>query len=74
MYDLIIEDATIVTADTKHTVIESGLVLISEGVILDSYDTKNPICGDLEAKVRLNASGKLLMPGIINMHLSLIHI
>ena len=68
MYDLIIEDATIVTADTKHTVIESGLVLISEGVILGVHDTKNPICGDLKAKVRLNASGKLLMPGIINMH------
>ena len=68
MYDLIISGATIVTSDHKHTVIESGCIVVDKGTIIGLYDVNNPICRNFKAKHHFNVEGKLLMPGIINMH------
>ncbi len=65
--DLIIKNATIVTCNPAHTVLNNGAMQISDGTIVriglsDQFDTRSPQTQIIDAR------GKILMPGLINMH------
>ncbi|MEM8569763.1 MAG: amidohydrolase [Pseudomonadota bacterium] len=64
-FDLIITNATILTADSKHTVVQSGALGVSDGRIsaLGSADEIG-----LDASKLIDAEGMILMPGLINTH------
>lgn len=64
--DLLILGGTIVTMDHDRNIIENGAVAIKDGKIV--YIGK---AGDMQrrsAKQRINAAGKVIIPGLINTH------
>ncbi len=65
---LLIHEARIFTGDGR--VIESGSVLIENGKIGRVYEDDDPDLGRLNAEVVL-ATGKTLLPGLIDMHVHL---
>ena len=65
---LLVRDARIFTGDGR--VIESGSVLIENGKIGRVFEDETPSPGQLNAEV-IEASGKTLLPGLIDMHVHL---
>ena len=70
--NILINNAIIVTCDQSHRVIEDGAMLVSDTKII----WLGPQC-DLDAalikypapnRITIDATGKILMPGLINMH------
>ena len=68
MDDLLIKDALIVTCDGSHSIIENGVMAVSQGKItaLEQSDTR--VAENLNAKKIVSANGNIVMPGLINMH------
>ena len=68
MDDLLIKDALIVTCDGSHSIIENGVMSVSQGKItaLEQSDTR--AAENLSAKKIVSANGNIVMPGLINMH------
>ena len=68
MDDLLIKDALIVTCDGSHSIIENGVMSVSQGKItaLEQSDTR--AAENLNAKKIVSANGNIVMPGLINMH------
>ena len=68
MDDLLIKDALIVTCDGSHSIIENGVMSVSQGKItaLEQSDTR--VAENLNAKKIVSANGNIVMPGLINMH------
>ena len=68
MDDLLIKDALIVTCDGSHSIIENGVMSVSQGKItaLEQSDTR--AVENLNAKKIVSANGNIVMPGLINMH------
>ena len=68
MDDLLIKDALIVTCDGSHSIIENGVMSVSQGKItaLEQSDTR--AAENLNAKKIISANGNIVMPGLINMH------
>ena len=68
MDDILIKDALIVTCDPAHTIIENGLMTVSDGKItaLESSDIAS--VSSFRAKKTISANGNIVMPGLINMH------
>ena len=68
MDDLLIKDALIVTCDGSHSIIENGVMAVSQGKItaLEQSDTR--AAENLSAKKIVSANGNIVMPGLINMH------
>ena len=68
MDDLLIKDALIVTCDGSHSIIENGVMAVSQGKItaLEQSDTR--AAENLNAKKIVSANGNIVMPGLINMH------
>ena len=68
MDDLLIKDALIVTCDRSHSIIENGVMAVSQGKItaLEQSDTR--AAENLNAKKIVSANGNIVMPGLINMH------
>ena len=68
MDDLLIKDALIVTCDGSHSIIENGVMSVSQGKItaLEHSDTR--AAENLNAKKIVSANGNIVMPGLINMH------
>jgi len=66
--DLVINNAIVVTSDAKGTVIGKGGVVVDKGRItrLGTADELAPIAA--RATKAIDASGQILMPGIINTH------
>jgi 5-methylthioadenosine/S-adenosylhomocysteine deaminase len=66
--DLVINNAIVVTSDTKGTIIGKGGVVVDKGRIteLGTADQIAPIAA--RAKKSIDASGHILMPGIVNTH------
>jgi imidazolonepropionase-like amidohydrolase/ABC-type multidrug transport system permease subunit len=64
----LIENARIFVGDGK--VIENGAVLIREGHIAEVYEGAAPDAKKLNAE-KIEASGKTLLPGLIDMHVHL---
>ena len=68
MDDILIKDALIVTCDGSHSIIENGVMTVSQGKItaLEQSDTR--AAENLNAKKIVSANGNIVMPGLINMH------
>ena len=68
MDDILIKDALIVTCNGSHSIIENGVMAVSQGKItaLEQSDTR--AAENLNAKKIVSANGNIVMPGLINMH------
>ena len=66
--DLLIKDALSVTCDGSHSIMENGVMAVSQGKItaLEQSDTR--AAENLSAKKIVSANGNIVMPGLINMH------
>ena len=67
-YDLTIKNALVVTADPSNRVIPNGLIAIKNGIIELVEDNNSPICKKITSKKEISGSGRMVMPGLINMH------
>jgi len=67
MYDTLIHNGTIVTADARFTVLEQGAVAIRHGRIIVVWA---PPAGELlpPAADTIDARGGIIMPGLVNAH------
>ncbi|HXG85025.1 MAG TPA: amidohydrolase, partial [Pyrinomonadaceae bacterium] len=65
--DLIVQNGTIVTMDASKRVIENGAVAIKNDKIV-AVDTTAEINRQFAAKQTIAASGKVVVPGLINAH------
>src|SRR5271169_5668001 len=65
--DLIVSGATIVTMDEKRHVFEEGALAVKGDVIVAIGPSKE-ILAKYGAKQKIDAGGKLMMPGLINGH------
>ena len=68
MDDILIKDALIVTCDGSHSIIENGVMAVSQGKITALEQTDTSAAENLSAKKIVSANGNILMPGLINMH------
>ncbi len=66
--DLLIKNAIVVTADADHAVIEGGGVAVSDGRLTKVGPTADLASLEALAARVVDASGMILMPGIINTH------
>lgn len=64
--DILILGGTVVTMDDKRRVIENGAVAIRNGRIVRIGKSSN--MRNLRAAQTINATGKVVMPGLINTH------
>ena len=65
--DTIISGGTVVTVNNDMDVIEDGGVAIKDGTIC-GVGKRKAMEGQFKAKTVLNASGKIVMPGLVNTH------
>lgn len=68
MSDLIITNAMVVAADRDNTVLEKGGVAVSKGRITHIGSAETLAAMQRQARRVIDASGMLLMPGLINTH------
>ena len=68
MDDILIKDALIVTCDGSHSIIENGVMAVSQGKITALERTDTSAAENLSAKKTVSATGNIVMPGLINMH------
>jgi 5-methylthioadenosine/S-adenosylhomocysteine deaminase len=64
---LIITGGTVITEDASRRIIENGAVVINNDVIV-AVDTSAAIAGKYDAKETIDATGQIVMPGLINTH------
>src|SRR6185503_2540006 len=65
--DLLVLGGTIVTMDQTRRVIEDGGIAVSKGRIV-AVGSRTEIERDYSSRQRLNATGKVITPGLINGH------
>ena len=65
--DLIVTGGTVVTVDATGRVIENGAVAI-DGADIAAVDTAAAIGKQFRGRETINASGQIVMPGLINTH------
>lgn len=65
--DLIISGGTVVTMDPSRRVIEDGAVA-ARGARIVAVGTRSEISSRYRARRTIDASGKVIMPGLINAH------
>jgi 5-methylthioadenosine/S-adenosylhomocysteine deaminase len=65
--DLLITSGTIVTMDAGHRIIEDGAIAVRGGVIVAIGPTAEIVAQYTGAR-SINASGRLILPGLINTH------
>src|SRR5476649_2364326 len=68
-FDLLITGATIVSMDSDRHVIENGFLAVrGDKIVAIGQDATLHYPGGLIATTRIDASGKLIIPGLINGH------
>jgi len=67
MVDLLVSGGIVLTADAEWHIYPSGTVAIDDGNIV-AVGPRDEVETELDARQRLNASGRLVMPGLINTH------
>src|SRR6187455_2446053 len=65
--DLIVTGGTVVTVDAAGRVIENGAVAI-DGADIAAVDTAAAIAKQFRARETIDASGQVILPGLINTH------
>ena len=65
--DLIVTGGTVVTVDAAGRVIENGAIAI-DGADIAGVDTAAAIGKQFRGRETINASGQIVMPGLINTH------
>jgi len=65
--DLVITGGTVVTVDAMHRVLSNGAVAIS-GTDVIAVDTADAIRRQFRGAVTIDASGQVIMPGLVNTH------
>jgi 5-methylthioadenosine/S-adenosylhomocysteine deaminase len=65
--DLLVSGATIVTMDGARRVLEDGAIAVTGDTIL-AVGPSQEITSKYEATQKIDATGKLIMPGLINAH------
>jgi len=65
--DLIVTGGTVVTVDAAGRVIENGAVAI-DGADIAGVDTAAAIAKQFRGRATIDASGQLVLPGLINTH------
>lgn len=65
--DLIIRGGTIITMDPQRNVIENGMIVIDKGVII-ALGSQADLEQKFKGKQVLDATGQLVIPGLINTH------
>ena len=68
MYDLIIENANLVTCDKNHQVIKNASMAIADGRIQVIENGNGKKFQHVAASQKIDAGNKIVMPGLINMH------
>ncbi|MEL0285470.1 MAG: amidohydrolase family protein, partial [Paracoccaceae bacterium] len=68
MYDLLVKDALIVTCNPEHSVIDGAVMAVRDGKIALIAPAQSDAANALEAKNYMSAKGKMVLPGLINMH------
>jgi 5-methylthioadenosine/S-adenosylhomocysteine deaminase len=68
-FDLLVTGATIVSMDADRRVLENGYIAVRGDEIADiGQDVALRYPKGITAKIRIDASGKLIIPGLINGH------
>ncbi|WP_159900268.1 amidohydrolase family protein [Salinirussus salinus] len=67
MADLLIHDATVVTVNRENQILKSGSIRVTDGTIL-SVEPTEPADRDSTASHVIDASGKIVVPGLIDAH------
>ena len=65
--DLVVTGGTIVTMDAQRRIIENGAVAVERGRIV-AVGPRAEIEARYPARQRIDASGRLVLPGLINTH------
>ena len=65
--DILIVGGTVVTMDKNHRVIENGAVAIKNGKIVE-VGTRAEVVRNWIARQTIDATGKVVIPGLINTH------
>jgi len=65
--DLLIVGATIVTMNSKREIVENGAIAIKQGKIA-MIGTRPMVSTKVRARRTINATGKIVIPGLINTH------
>ena len=65
--DLLVVGGTILTVDAADKVIENGAIAIRDGAIA-AVDTRRRIESSFRARRTIEASGRLVLPGLVNAH------
>ena len=68
MHDLLIKDAIFVTCDCNHKIVYDGIMAIKNGRITALENSESDAARELKAHETFSANGRLVMPGLINMH------
>lgn len=68
MHDLLIKDALFVTCDCNHKIVYDGIMAIKNGRITALESSESDAARELKAHETFSANGRLVMPGLINMH------
>jgi adenine deaminase len=65
--DLLVLNGTLVTMDKAHTIIQDAGIAVEGGRIVAVGPSKD-ILGMYSSPQRVNAAGKIIIPGLINGH------
>ena len=65
--ELVVRNATVVTVNAEHRIVENGAVAIDKGRIV-AVDTAAIVDARYRARQTLDAGGGLVVPGLINAH------
>lgn len=65
--DILIVGGTIVTMDDERRIIENGAIAITKGKI-DIMGTRRIVTQNVRARQTIDATGKVIIPGLINTH------
>mgnify|MGYP005726271599 CR=1 FL=1 len=68
MYDLVIENANLVTCDKNHNVIWNASMAIADGSIQVIESDSEKKIQHFATSQKIDARNKIVMPGLINMH------
>ena len=68
MHDLLIKDAIFVTCDCNHKIVYDGIMAIKNGRITALESSESDAARELKAHETFSANGRLVIPGLINMH------